>query len=49
MTFGQMDTGDVLDQFDFDSFLQEGDHDLSFDATLPFGDFNGIETATGDA
>ena len=49
MTFGQMDTGDVLDQFDFDSFLQEGDHDLSFDPTMPFGDFNPIETATGDA
>ena len=26
MTFGAMDAGDVLDQFDFDSFLQDSDH-----------------------
>ncbi|MCJ1405479.1 hypothetical protein MMC11_008707 [Xylographa trunciseda] len=26
LTFGPMDTGDVLDQFDFDSFLQDSDH-----------------------
>ncbi|MCJ1388741.1 hypothetical protein MMC18_001590 [Xylographa bjoerkii] len=26
MSFGNMDAGDVLDQFDFDSFLQDTDH-----------------------
>lgn len=49
MSFSNLDNVDVLDQFDFDSFLEGGDHDFSIDATMPFGDYNGIETATGDA
>ena len=45
MTFGPMDTGDVLEQFDFDSFLQDGDHPgLEFDpSTMSFPEFS-IET-----
>ena len=45
MTFGAMDTGDVLEQFDFDSFLQDGDqHGIDFDpSTMTFPEFT-IET-----
>ena len=35
-----MDTGDVLEGFDFDSFLQDGDQQLEFDPSLTFGEFS---------
>lgn len=40
MDFASLDTGDVLDNFDFDSFLNSnGDNDLGgFDANFAFGD-----------
>jgi len=39
MTFSMQDTGDVLEGFDFDSFLQDGgDPHLDFDPTMTFGE-----------
>lgn len=39
-----MDSNDVLDNFDFDSFLTNGDGDgaFGFDASMAFGD-SGLE------
>lgn len=34
-----MDTGDVLEGFDFDSFLQDDQH-LEFDPSMTFGEFS---------
>ena len=43
-----MDTGDVLENFDFDAFLESGDNnDLNFES-LGYGNFDGVETALGD-
>ena len=42
MTFGAMDTTDVLDHFDFDSFLEDQHGGIDFDPTMTFPDF--IET-----
>ena len=49
MTFGSLND-DVLDQFDFDSFLQDsGGHDeLNFDPSMALGAFDGVEAGTGD-
>lgn len=45
-----LDSGDVLDHFDFDSFLQEnGEHELQFDGPMSFGNFDGVEASAGDA
>ena len=42
LEFSNLDSGDVLDNFDFDSFLnQDNDMGLGFDASFNFGD--GIE------
>jgi hypothetical protein len=39
MDFAALDTGDVLDNFDFDSFLNNNDEGgLGFDANFAFGD-----------
>ena len=48
LDFGSLDQGDVLENFDFDSFLNTDDAagGFSFDASL--GDFNGLD-AGGDA
>ncbi|GIZ42283.1 hypothetical protein CKM354_000555800 [Cercospora kikuchii] len=45
MDFANLDSGDVLDNFDFDSFLNNTaeDNGLGFDANFAFGD-GGIET-----
>ena len=40
MSFGGIEGDNVLDQFDFDSFLQEGDHALDFDASMAFTNFD---------
>lgn len=49
MDFANLDSGDVLDNFDFDSFLNNtgGDEGLGFDANFAFGD-GGIETDIGN-
>ena len=49
MNFGSMDTGDVLEQFDFDAFLQDGTGE-EFNLNDPlgnYGNFEGLETVTG--
>lgn len=48
MTFADMNHGDVLDQFDFDTFLETApvEHDFSIDA---FANYDSIEAAAGDA
>ena len=40
MDFADLGSGDVLDNFDFDSFLNNpgGDEGLGFDANFAFGD-----------
>lgn len=45
MDFANLDSGDVLDNFDFDSFLNNtGDNDgLGFDANFAFGGDGGGE------
>ena len=48
MNFGNMDSGDVLEQFDFDAFLQGDGDDLNFDNPVPFGNYDGIDTQTAD-
>ncbi len=44
MDFANLESGDVLDNFDFDSFLNNNgdDNGLGFDANFAFGD-GGIE------
>lgn len=50
MNFSNMDTGDVLETFDFDSFLQDsGDHEFNLDASMAFGNFDGVEAGTGES
>ena len=47
-----IDAGDVLEQFDFDAFLENGDAvaDFNIDASLAsYGNFDGLEASTGDA
>ncbi|KAI9719269.1 MAG: hypothetical protein M1812_003599 [Candelaria pacifica] len=51
LTFGSLDTGDVLESFDFDSYLTEGDATggpFNFDPSLTFGNPDGVEAGTGD-
>ena len=45
-----IDAGDVLEQFDFDAFLENGDADgFNIDASLAsYGNFDGLEAGTGD-
>ena len=46
LEFGDISGGDVLDNFDFDSFLNnDGDMSLGFDATFNFD--GGIEAMDG--
>lgn len=48
MDFANLDTGDVLDNFDFDSFLNNNDDSgLAFDANFAFGGDASIETDIG--
>lgn len=48
MDFGGLDGQDVLDNFDFDSFLNNNeDGAFAFDATMTFGGDGGLE-AGGD-
>lgn len=43
-------TGDVLENFDFDSFLQStADNDFAFDTTLGFVNTDGVEAGAADA
>ena len=51
MNFGSMDTGDVLEQFDFDAFLQDGNgEDFTLnDNFASYGNFEGLEAGAGDA
>ncbi len=42
MTFGPMDTGDVLNQFDFDAFLQDDSGGAEFDISA-FDNYSGLE------
>ena len=44
----EMDTGDVLEQFDFDAFLENGDGGEFNIESLAYGNFDGLE-AGGDA
>lgn len=46
MAFGTMDTGDVLESFDFDAFLQADDDGLNFDQGMGFGNYEGLEQPT---
>ena len=49
MSFSGMEGADVLDQFDFDSFLQDNaDHAIDFDASLAFSNFDAPEAVVGD-
>lgn len=49
MHFGGMDTGDVLEQFDFDAFLDTGDTEgLHFGDMASYGNFEGLEAGNGD-
>lgn len=42
--------GDVLENFDFDSFLQSTDDGFNFDAAaLNFANTDGVEAVAGDA
>ena len=50
MDFGTLDGPDVLDNFDFDSFLQSNDEFADFDPTsLAFGNPEGVETGAEGA
>ena len=47
MNFGGVDTEDVLEQFDFDAFLQDGNEgDFSLNDPLAYGNFDGLEANT---
>lgn len=49
MDFANLDTGDVLDNFDFDSFLNNNDESGigAFDANFTFGGDSSIEADIG--
>ena len=50
MDFSGLESSDVLENFDFDSFLQSTDDpSFTFDPTLPFGTADGVEAGAGDA
>ena len=49
MEFADLDGGNVLESFDFDSFLQDGQDELTFDSTMTFGATDGVEAGTGDS
>ena len=49
MQFSGVDASDVLDQFDFDAFLDTGENDINFDAMAYSGNFDGLEAGAGDA
>lgn len=50
MNFGGLENPDVLDNFDFDSFLQSNDEFPEFDPTgLSFGAPEGVETGAEGA
>ena len=50
MDFGGLEGPDVLDNFDFDSFLQSNDEFADFDPTsLAFGNPEGVETGAEGA
>ena len=46
MAFGSLENQDVLDNFDFDSFLQSNDEFNDFDPTLTFNNPEGVEAGT---
>ena len=43
-----LDTGDVLENFDFDAFLESGDGN-DFNEVIAYGNFDGLEAGAGDA
>jgi len=49
MTFGEIGGDNVLESFDFDSFLQDqgGEHEF-LDGSMAFANFDGVEAGTGD-
>ena len=50
MNFGGLENPDVLDNFDFDSFLQSNDEFPEFDPTgINFGAPEGVETGADGA
>ena len=49
MTFSGMDTADVLESFDFDSFLHDSDATFNFDTTAFGIPGDGVEAGAGDA
>ena len=50
MTFANLENSDVLDNFDFDSFLQNNDDFGEFDTTsFPLGNAEGVETGAEGA
>lgn len=50
LQYGSLDGEDVLHNFDFDSFLNEEDPQVAytFDASLNFGNADGVEAGAGD-
>ncbi|KAI9877000.1 MAG: hypothetical protein M1830_005066 [Pleopsidium flavum] len=50
MNYGSLDNEDVLDSFDFRSFLNEDDAQaaFTFDASLNFGNADGVEAGAGE-
>jgi len=50
LQYGSLDGEDVLHNFDFDSFLNEEDPQVAytFDASLSFGNADGVEAGAGD-
>ena len=51
MDFGPLESGDVLDQFDFDSFLNTDDNSTGpfvFDTTTLAYSQDGVEAGTGE-
>ncbi|KAI9732889.1 MAG: hypothetical protein M1834_003829 [Cirrosporium novae-zelandiae] len=49
LDFSNLDTGDVLENFDFDSFLQGGDESGNFNFDTSLGYSDGVEAGGGDS
>jgi hypothetical protein len=49
MAFSGMDTGDVLEQFDFDAFLESGEGAFNLNSMDAYGNFDGLEAEAGGA
>lgn len=46
LDFSALDNPDILESFDFDTFLNTEETGFGFDPNLPYTD--GVETGTGD-